>query len=265
MTSVKSDKVLPLNGLTVLNTRAADQAEELTRLLKKRGAAVKELPLLEIVFPLAGDRLQSELSAFAPTDWILFTSANGVRAFAGQPPFPCSVAVVGEGTARAVAALGFPRPDFISPQRFSEGFAHEFSTFVTGRTGNLLLCRGDLAEPNLPQLLRERTAFEVRELTVYEARLPANAFAQGARLLQNPLDVLLCSSAQTVRNLQTVAEACGALPALVTLPLCVIGPKTAQAAREAGFTAITIAEEYSIESIVDAVCRSERLATPLPK
>ena len=159
----------------------------------------------------------------------------------------------------------FPQPDFISPQRFSEGFAHEFSVFVTGRTGKLLLCRGDLAEPNLPRLLRERTAFEVRELTVYEARIPANAFAQGARLLQKPLDVLLCSSAQTVRNLQTVAEACGALPALLSLPLCVIGPKTAKAAREAGFTAILIAEEYSIESVVDAVCRSERLATPLPK
>lgn len=260
MTGVKSDKgvkVLPLDGLTVLNTRAALQGEKLTHLLKQRGAVVKELPLLEIVFPLTGDRLQNELLTLTPTDWIVFTSANGVRAFAGRKTFPCSVAVLGEGTARAATEFGFPRPDFISSQRFSEGFAHEFSTFVSGRTGDLLLCRGDLAEANLPRLLRERTAFEVRELVVYEARLPEAAFAQAAHLLQPPLDVLLCSSAQTVRNLRTVAEACGALPALLALPLCVIGPKTAKAAREAGFTVINIAEEYLIESVVDAVCRSE--------
>src|SRR5664279_1357191 len=72
---------LPLFGKRIVVTRARDQADALSARLRARGAEAIEMAAIEIR-PAADygplDRALAELDAY---DWLIFTSANGVRFF----------------------------------------------------------------------------------------------------------------------------------------------------------------------------------------
>ena len=71
----------PLNGITVVVTRAAGQAAELTTLLETYGATVIVCPTIEIREPESFERLDEALDHLYGYDWLIFTSTNGVDFF----------------------------------------------------------------------------------------------------------------------------------------------------------------------------------------
>jgi uroporphyrinogen-III synthase len=77
-----SSQSQPLAGLRILVTRAAHQAGRLSAALRDLGAEPVEVPLLEIQPPLSFEPLDRALRSVAGYDWLLFTSANTVRAVA---------------------------------------------------------------------------------------------------------------------------------------------------------------------------------------
>ena len=100
----------PLFGKRVLVTRTRQQASELSAMLGELGADVLEVPTIEIAPPPAEwggiDRTLMQMPAY---DWVVFTSANGVRAswgrlrelgFDARHFAASSVAAVGPATAR---------------------------------------------------------------------------------------------------------------------------------------------------------------------
>ena len=66
----------------ILVTRAAHQAGKLSAGLRALGAEPVEVPLLEIQPPCSLAPLDQDLHNLACYDWLLFTSANTVRAVA---------------------------------------------------------------------------------------------------------------------------------------------------------------------------------------
>src|ERR1039458_1307206 len=62
-------------------TRAKGQADALTSRLKALGADVVEMPTIEIRPAADYGPLDRALSDLASYDWLIFTSANGVRFF----------------------------------------------------------------------------------------------------------------------------------------------------------------------------------------
>ena len=70
-----------LAGKRVAVTRATDQVSELGRLLAARGAEVVELPLIRVSAAIEKEMLADVLLELGGYDWIVFTSANGVRHF----------------------------------------------------------------------------------------------------------------------------------------------------------------------------------------
>jgi uroporphyrinogen III methyltransferase/synthase len=72
---------LPLFGRRVVITRTRDQNSELREKLETLGAEVLELPLISITKDVARDSLVEILAELGGYDWIVFTSANGVRFF----------------------------------------------------------------------------------------------------------------------------------------------------------------------------------------
>jgi uroporphyrinogen III methyltransferase/synthase len=71
----------PLAGRTVIVTRAASQAADLTTLLEGYGANVIVCPTIEIREPDNYDRLDEALDHLYGYDWLIFTSTNGVEYF----------------------------------------------------------------------------------------------------------------------------------------------------------------------------------------
>jgi uroporphyrinogen-III synthase len=72
---------LPLRDRLVVLTRPEGRGADWKDALVEAGAAVSELPLLEITFEPDDTVLSEVLDAMGEYDWIVFTSANGVRGF----------------------------------------------------------------------------------------------------------------------------------------------------------------------------------------
>jgi len=72
---------LPLFGKRIVVTRAREQADALASRLTALGAGVIELPTIEIRPPADCGPLDRAIAELDSYDWLVFTSANGVRFF----------------------------------------------------------------------------------------------------------------------------------------------------------------------------------------
>ena len=72
---------LPLFGKRIVVTRAREQADALASRLSALGAGVIELPTIEIRPPADSAPLDRAIARLDTYDWLIFTSANGVRFF----------------------------------------------------------------------------------------------------------------------------------------------------------------------------------------
>ncbi len=72
---------LPLFGRRIVNTRPKGQADALSFRLKALGADVIEMPTIEIASAADYGPLDRAIGELASYDWLIFTSANGVRCF----------------------------------------------------------------------------------------------------------------------------------------------------------------------------------------
>ena len=75
----------PLEGLRVAVTRAAEQCAELSDKLRAQGALPVEWPLIALVPPLDSAPLDAAICRLVHFDWIVFSSANGVKFFCARP------------------------------------------------------------------------------------------------------------------------------------------------------------------------------------
>src|SRR5581483_6662447 len=108
----RTGDVQALAGVRIVVTRAASQAEELAQPLRDLGAEVLLLPMIEIGPPADPGPLRTAAARVKEYDWIVFTSANAVQAFAALLPEQAlnsgpRIATVGESTRRAVEELGW--------------------------------------------------------------------------------------------------------------------------------------------------------------
>jgi len=261
---------LPLFGQTVIITRPAHQSAELAAPLRELGAEVIEAPAIEIR-PLedfaAVDEALRRLKEF---DWVVFTSANGVEAFAarcrhlgldGRALGAARVAAVGPATVKALAGC-FISPDVV-PEEFTTqalGQAMKSAGELAGK--RILLARSDLATQPLRQLLAEAGA-EVQDVAFYRtaraAQLPEEALAA---LGEKRVDWITFTSSSAVDNfLALLAAGAGkAAPGLQGVHLAAIGPVTAETLRRHGLTAAAVADEHTAAGLVEAILRAVRPA-----
>ncbi|HEX2030028.1 MAG TPA: uroporphyrinogen-III synthase [Actinomycetota bacterium] len=238
---------------TVLVTRPRPQAEELSALLRRRGARVVEAPTIRLEPPPPGGPLDGAVADAAAGGfaWVVFTSAAGVAAWAeraaavGADGPRARVAAVGSGTAEALRRTGISAD--LVPERFTtEALA---AAFPEG-TGRVLLPRADLAAADLEDGIRRRGWDPVRVdayRTAFEQALPGEA---RRALDEGRVDAVTFTSASTVEGFRRLAGAVRG-PAVVC-----IGPVTAQAAREAGFEVDAMADPHTVEGLVEAVARA---------
>src|SRR6185503_2169292 len=131
----------PLANKRILVTRATHQAGKLSEGLRAAGADPVEVPVLEIVPPLSYDPLDTALRNFTAYDWLIFTSANTVRAlierFAACGIVPgdeikTEIAVVGKATADAARQAGFTVA--LTPKEYvAESLLESFADLASGQ------------------------------------------------------------------------------------------------------------------------------------
>jgi uroporphyrinogen III methyltransferase/synthase len=240
----------PLFGRTIVVTRAREQASVLSARLEDLGAEVLELPAIEIA-PLA-----FTLPDLARFGWLVFTSANGVRAFFDDGLAPAGldaralaglrIAAIGPGTDRALARRGL-HADLVPEQFVAESLLDAFPD-PSAAGERVLLARAEVARDAMPDGLAAR-GYEVEVLPVYETRPATPDPALLARVADGRFDAVTFTSSSTVDNF------CAQVPTLPDpFPLVVsIGPITSATARERGLRVDAEADPHTIDGLVSTL------------
>ena len=248
----------PIFGKRVLVTRSRSQASTLVKLLQREGAQPVELPAIQVSPIPDNAALDVALKNMASYSWVVFTSANAVEIFFGRMMAlgldsralgGTKIAAIGKSTASALHGQRI-RPDILPVEFTSQSLVAAMST--ADLAGNrVLLPRGTLADDSLPRGLQEMGA-QVDDVGIYDTTVPEGAAGKARDLLsQGRVDVATFTSASTVTNLLDLLN--GEKGLLDGVHVGCIGPVTASAARERGLDIAFVAQEHTIEGLVDAL------------
>ena len=252
----------PMFGQTVVVTRTRQQASDLSRKLDELGAAVIEAPTIELTAPADWSAVDGALQSAATYDWIIFTSANGVR-FTKQRLLetgrdvralgPGKIAAIGDATAAAVKEELSLRVDLCPKQFVAEALADELTSGEMVNGKRFLLLRADIARPILADKLRAAGAAAVDDVAIYETT-PAKAFPPGLvqALEQKQVTWVTFASGGTARNFTAILGA-NYRELLAGVKLASIGPITTAAMIELGLKPTVQAETFNINGLVAAM------------
>jgi uroporphyrinogen-III synthase len=251
--------MLPLAGRRILVTRAMDQAGKLSDSLRALGADPVEVPVLEIGPPESFVALDKGLVQLKSYDWLIFTSANAVkalvlRALALRIPLAGrirKIAAVGPATAEVVTKAGFT-VDYIPEKYVAESLVAGFPKHVNG--SRILLARAAVARDVIPDALRAAGAtLDIAD--AYTNRMPATAPQLLAEALRNRIHAATFTSSSTVTHLAQAAEKANIAFPLAGVPAISIGPVTSQTLRQHNWPPAAQADPHDIPGLVAAVQR----------
>ena len=268
----------PLFGKRVLVTRSRTQASRLRTLLEEQGVEPLELPSIAIAPPEDFTELDRALAQYGilPLEtpfgtiskfWTIFASTNAVdavferieaygqdcRVFADS-----TIGAIGPATAAELLQRGI-RPDFVPATSVSEAVVEELS----GRDWSgvpVLLPGADIGRDVLAKGLTDLGA-RVERVTAYRTITPPHAAENARKMLSQGVDAITFTSSSTVRNLMEMLD--GDKSALESSLIACIGPVTAGTARELGLRVDLMAEEHTVEGLVDALVAHYTADEPL--
>jgi uroporphyrinogen III methyltransferase/synthase len=256
----------PLSGKRVLVTRSQSQASELARQIEALGGTAIEFPVIRLQAPTdaaAVKEFDAALARLGDFTWVIFTSVNGVDYFFRhlgergkdiQALSTAKIAVVGKKTEAALLRCGLAA-QVIPVQSQQEGLVEAMLPWLQAGQ-EALLPTSNLARGVLSQEL-ERRGVQVTTIHVYENVPTSEGGSAALELLQaGAIDAITFTSSSTVKNLLWALGDLGAenpLELLRQAKIACIGPITATTAAEAGMKVDAVAEEASIESLIQAL------------
>lgn len=255
---VAADAGLPLQGVRVLVTRPAAQAQSLAQRIEQAGGEAIRFPTLEIAATRDVAALERVLAGIAHFDLAIFISPNAVAhglahlKMHGGLPARLAIAAIGRGTAKTLADAGVTGA--ISPMESSDSeslLALPALGDVTGK--HVVIFRGEGGRALLGDTLRVRGA-QVEYAECYRRVRPdTDAAPLSARLRDNGIDIVTVTSVESLRNLHDMLDA-AARTRLHRLPMVVVGVRQAEACQALGIqTRPWIARDAGDDGIVAAI------------
>ena len=251
----------PLFGKRILITRPEEQACELSNLLTIKGAEVIELPLIKITRPYTWKFVDEAIKNLESYDWIVFTSANGVRYFfqrffriAGDIRNFGKIKICAIGSATEKIIRDFHLNVDVKPKKFtSQSLIEEFSKKKRLKNKRFLLPRANIAGEFLSDELKKLGAL-VDDLVVYRTILEKEYKSEYIKMLKdNRIDLVTFTSSSTVMGFIRMAGKYKILNILPELKVVSIGPETTKTAREYGFNIEAEAKVHDIYGLFDAI------------
>lgn len=247
---------LPLFGQRIIVTRAPEQAGDFAARLRELGAQAIELPVIGLEPALDPAPLDAAIANLSTYDWVIFTSANGVRFFlerldrssADLRSLRARICAIGPATRRAIEDLHL-KVDVMPREFVAEGVIAALNADdVNGK--KVLLPRAAIARDVIPADLRRRGA-QVDVVEAYRSVIPQEAGAKVREIFddRHKPDWITFTSSSTVKNFLNIAGR----ERLREIRIASIGPVTSQTIRDHGFEVHAEADPYSTEGLISAL------------
>lgn len=252
---------LPLFGRRVAITRTRDQNSELREKLETLGAEVLELPLITITKDVDKYGFVEILGELGTYDWIVFTSANGVRYFfedflkgyqdiraLGLLRFAC----IGRATAREIEKYHIKvecMPDTATGASLADAL------IATGSLDHakIIVVTGNLNRDKLVKKLEAARAI-VDRMQIYKTEktdLANDPVADDFR--QHGADAILFASSSAAESFHAQAEALTLAPGAKQPLVGSIGEQTTETLTENGMEPDFVAEKPSLDALIAAM------------
>jgi len=249
----------PLFGKVIGITRPEGQSDSVIDRAIELGAQPLVLPTIEIGPPDDWGPVDEALSRLAEFQWLICTSANGVRGLLtrlweqggdarrlGQ----CQIAAIGPATAAEFASFGL-KCDYVPDEFRAEALATGLANRVSGQ--RVLWARANRGRDVLPEQLTSAGAI-VEQVVVYTNRDVDRWPATETSLLESgAVDWIGLSSPSIARNVARLLSPAARNHLGTRTRLCAISPVTAAAAAEAGLPIAATARDYTWDGIFAAI------------
>jgi uroporphyrinogen-III synthase len=278
-------KVLLLQGRRILVTRTHEQAGTFSERLRALGATPVVFPAIRVVPPADWEPLDNALKRLCESgwyDWLVFTSANGVRVcferlqmlgYDARSIGDARVAAIGPATAAELAKYRVA-VDLVPSEYIAEGIAvalHDDARTKgeSFKGKKVLLARAAEARNVLVTELQQAGSI-VDVVAAYRTIGVTKEDERGYEVLRmletQQFDVLTFTSSSTVRNFMHWLIECDSDVANSVLSdvtkharpkIACIGPITSQTAREFGLDVHIEAKQYTIAGLIAAIIEDE--------
>ncbi len=230
---------LPLYGRRIAVTR--HESTRFPAQLRSLGAEPVHFPVIRIDPPADSTALVDAATHLERYDWVIFTSANGVRAFFDRVRdlrgFRARICAIGPATREAVEQFKL-LVDLVPPEYIAESLTAALPADLAGQ--RILLPRAAVARDVVPNELRARGA-TVDVVEAYRTVVPDPPPPP-----HTAVDWITFTSSSTVKNYL-------ALAGRPTAKLASIGPVTSGTLRQHGLEPTVEASTYTLEGLTQAI------------
>lgn len=255
----------PLFGRRIAVTRSREQISTLAQQLREQGADVIELPLIQISEHEDPEADEDIWQAFGSYQWLVFSSANGVRFFFEKfyrrfadlrAIGGVRIACIGEATAQAGREQHL-EVDFIpeDPSATAEIFAESLLGFESFEHQAVLVVAGSRNRDALVSGLEKGQAI-VDTFVVYRSEdTDLTNHPEARRFAEQGADAILFASSSTAENFLHQAAHLALGPNARRPKTVSIGTQTSQKMRTLGLPVDAEAKAASIPAMVEATIR----------
>ncbi|MGB9203667.1 MAG: uroporphyrinogen-III synthase [Terriglobales bacterium] len=262
---MKPNEKHPLAGTRILVGRARHQASSLSAGLRSLGAAVIEIPFIEIRQPQSYRPLDDALKNIRNYDWLILTSANGVEAMwqrlrklriTRRALKHLQIAAIGPATKKAIVKHGL-KVTMVPEEYVAESVVKGLRDKVNGK--RVVLIRAKVARDVIPEELRAAGA-EVDVVEAYETVVPEKSRARLRALMKTASrrpHIVTFTSSSSARNF---AELLGkgetgslGVGSLKHVQFASIGPVTSATLQELQMPAAIEAREFTMGGLIRAI------------
>jgi len=251
----------PLFGKTIVVTRDKRGNAEFSVKIIAAGGNPLEFDTIKIEPLTASNEFLKALAEISKYDWIIFTSANGVRVFfeavhnlnGDTRVFgSAKIAAIGRETAGKLTEFGI-KADFVPSDFTSAELAKQLAASVNLKDKKMLLLRSQIGTPEIIETLK-KTGADVKDVAVYTS-VTAKGDPKGLieKLNAGQADWLTFCSPSSVRGFfeQIPADVVKSS----TVKVVSIGPVTSERIAKLGVKIDLEADEHTIDGVIDELKR----------
>jgi uroporphyrinogen III methyltransferase/synthase len=256
-----------LAGRVFIITRAREQSADITTLIESYGGKAVHCPTIEIVPPESWEGVDRAINEFEKYDWVIFTSANGVRYFLDRLKERASsdkgslfsekrVCAIGPATRRSLEEAGVA-VDLVAEESVAEGVVKAIIGHLNPedslRGKHILIPRARYARDVIPDELSKLGA-AVDAVEAYQTMKPDVDCAHILDLFERrSVDAITFTSPSTVVNFAALVSPRRLSELLSDTVVGCIGPVTSAKARDLGLDDIVQPENYDARSLIEAI------------
>ncbi len=248
-----------LTGKIIVATRDKGGNSRFASQIRRAGATAVEFETIRIEPLTASESFRQAVERIGETDWVIFTSANGVSLFADYMQTvdkddavfgKARVAAIGSGTAARLREAGF-RVDFV-PRAFTSRALGRGLAEVDDLSGkSVLLLRSNLGSAELTRLLVSEGA-SVDDVAIYlVAPLAGDSDGLAERIRADEVDWVTFASPSAVKGFLNRIDA--GVVRSSSARIASIGPVTSATIREYGLSIDVEASPHTMRDLLGAI------------